>query len=279
MNSVHFALLVEKNLDLKNMQNTKYKNSLYIIIISLLLSCKGEDGAVGPSGLNSLIQTINEPAGSNCEFGGLKIESGIDNNANGTLDTDEILKTDYVCSAAGKNSLVNVVDEPAGSNCDDGGIKIETGIDSNNDGSLEVSEIQFTDYICHGTSVNQTRIMFGWGAGTSSDQWTVFDNGNGHSLYKFNIDNYPNVTSVTFGTLLKSTDVETNCVVELYDLTNDVVIANSTIESNSSTGEFKTSANILNDLPSGTVDLTYRLRSSTDGVFVSTGFKFYIFIE
>ncbi|MGY3793066.1 DUF7151 family protein [Aquimarina sp. 433] len=64
-----------------------------------LNSCSdGEDGISGQNGLNSLIETIGEPAGINCENGGIKIESGLDTNANGSLETNEIISTEYICN-------------------------------------------------------------------------------------------------------------------------------------------------------------------------------------
>ena len=51
-------------------------------------------------GLNSLIKTSDEEAGDNCENGGIKIETGLDTNANGELDEDEIddSLTKYLCN-------------------------------------------------------------------------------------------------------------------------------------------------------------------------------------
>ena len=46
----------------------------------------GDSGGEGEVGLNSLINTSDEPAGVNCENGGIKIEVGLDANSNGALD-------------------------------------------------------------------------------------------------------------------------------------------------------------------------------------------------
>ena len=79
----------------------KIRFLIYFQFICLLISC---EGPTGPSGINSLIETLNEPIGINCEFGGLKVISGLDRNDNGILDGDEISKTDFVCCVAGNNS-------------------------------------------------------------------------------------------------------------------------------------------------------------------------------
>jgi microcystin-dependent protein len=50
----------------------------------------------------------------------------------------------------GKNSLIKTTSEPAGSNCTNGGIKFELGLDLNNNLILDFSEIDnnLTQYIC-----------------------------------------------------------------------------------------------------------------------------------
>ncbi len=57
---------------------------------------------------------------------------------------------------AGANSLVSTTAEPAGANCAFGGTKIEVGIDTNGNGSLDASEISAggTSYICNGAGKN-----------------------------------------------------------------------------------------------------------------------------
>ena len=59
----------------------------------------GEPGPPGPPGTPGTVLDISdEPPGPNCEFGGTKIEYGLDVNGNGELDPDEIEGTDYVCN-------------------------------------------------------------------------------------------------------------------------------------------------------------------------------------
>ena len=58
----------------------------------------GADGQDGLNGLNSLISQVALAAGdSNCPGGGTRIDSGLDNNANGELDSSEITATEYLC--------------------------------------------------------------------------------------------------------------------------------------------------------------------------------------
>ena len=49
---------------------------------------------------NTLVKITEEPPGPNCEFGGTRIESGLDTNQNGVLDPDEVANTTFVCNGA-----------------------------------------------------------------------------------------------------------------------------------------------------------------------------------
>jgi hypothetical protein len=62
----------------------------------------GANGTNGTNGLNALIKTTTEPAGANCTNGGTKVETGLDANANGTLEAGEVnaSQTQYVCNGA-----------------------------------------------------------------------------------------------------------------------------------------------------------------------------------
>ena len=85
----------------------------------------------------------------------------------------------------------------------------------------------------------------------------------------FNIQNYHNADSVVFGAYIKSEDVATNCILELYDETNDTVIANSSIRTNSTSYVWvTTSFNFLNEFPKEPIDLRMKL-TSDNGANVS----------
>lgn len=61
---------------------------------------QGEQGEPGRNGVTTLVSVTDEPKGENCETGGKKIETGLDANANGVLDEDEINPDNiyYVCN-------------------------------------------------------------------------------------------------------------------------------------------------------------------------------------
>jgi FG-GAP-like repeat len=108
--------------------------------------CHGVDGAT------SLVTLTNEPPGANCPAGGQKVETGLDDDADGVLEAGEIDSTTYVChGAGGATSLISMTAEPAGANCLSGGQKVEMGLDDDADGVLDASEVESTVYICHGT--------------------------------------------------------------------------------------------------------------------------------
>lgn len=111
--------------------------------------------------------------GDQCPNGGITIETGIDENGNGILDTEEIDETQIVCSgkdgadgadgADGPTTLISLSDEPVGINCATGGKKIEVGLDDNNNGVLDPGEVDDTDYVCNGSG----------GSGYASLQGTI----------------------------------------------------------------------------------------------------------
>ncbi len=106
--------------------------------------CNGEDG------INSLVDIVAEPAGTNCPVGGQQITSGLDSDRNGVLEGVEIDDVVYVCDPI--PSLVTVSPEIEGvsTECPDGGSRIEAGLDTDASGTLEPGEIATTTFVCNG---------------------------------------------------------------------------------------------------------------------------------
>ncbi len=94
-------------------------------------------GPVGPSGTTGAqgAQGIQGLTGSQ----GIQGATGVA-GTNGTNGTN------------GQNTLVKTTTETAGANCTTGGVKIEYGLDANNNGILDLSEINatLTKYVCNG---------------------------------------------------------------------------------------------------------------------------------
>ena len=124
-----------------------HKRILHVFFALTILTCSNSCEVEGPAGLNSLVNIVAEAPGSNCKAGGVRIESGLDNNRDASLSLDEIAQVQYVCNGA-NGSISAVVSEAAGSNCMYGGFKIATGIDTNINQMLDASEINSTQYIC-----------------------------------------------------------------------------------------------------------------------------------
>lgn len=97
-----------------------------------------------------LIDTVD-----NCLSGGVEIKTGIDDNNNSTLEPSEVDNIDVVCNGSngtdglnGSDSLINVVNEPAGNICSNSGIHINVGLDINFDEQLNLDEITQSATVC-----------------------------------------------------------------------------------------------------------------------------------
>ncbi len=113
----------------------------------------GIDGEQGIPGTNALLRTFQEPAGDNCADGGVKVEIGIDDDGDGTLDDGEITATNFVCNGArgpaGFDTLVRTL--PGAPSCGEfGGLTIQSGLDDNRDGVLDDTEVDATEVVCNG---------------------------------------------------------------------------------------------------------------------------------
>lgn len=99
-----------------------------------LYAASGNPGPQGPQGP----QGVAGPAGANGSTG-LQGPAG-------------------ASGANGLNQVVKTTTEPSGVNCSAGGVKVEFGLDANNNGILDASEINatLTKYICNGTSGSYT---------------------------------------------------------------------------------------------------------------------------
>jgi hypothetical protein len=122
----------------------------------LVIGC-GDSGTPGRAGSSALVELSDEAAGDNCEFGGQRIDSGVDSNGDGTLSDAEITGSRWVCNGAdgvdgndGAVSLVEVSEEAPGANCSSGGHKVEAGLDDDGDGALAAEEVDTTEYVCNG---------------------------------------------------------------------------------------------------------------------------------
>jgi len=164
---------------------------------------------------------------------------------------------------AGKNSLINQIAEPAGTNCPAGGLRIISGIDANSNNVLDSNEISKTDYVCNATSIyNKETIInfpiYGLGVSTTSVTGEMDDFA---TLRNFDLANYP-ADSISLSAIIGTNSSTTTAFVELFDQTNNKVIANTTISNPGQAVTKSTSINFLKDLPKGPVNLNCRVRIS-----------------
>lgn len=116
----------------------------------------------GPKGDSALFE-ISDAEVSDCPNGGIKIEAGIDTNGNGSLDSsnNEITVSEPICNGLdgidGHDAITKVTEEKKGDNCKNGdGVKIEVGIDKNDNGVLDEGEAQGDPYyVCNGKNGSQ----------------------------------------------------------------------------------------------------------------------------
>ena len=141
----------------------------------------GVDGAAGPTGPKGASgpQGIQGAKGDKGDTGiqGLTGLTGLQGIAgvNGTNGSN---------GAKGQNALVNTTTEGAGANCLKGGVKLEYGLDANNNSTLEANEINasLTKFVCNGngyadgTSLGQINYWNG------TDWVTIASGANGQTL-------------------------------------------------------------------------------------------------
>ena len=114
---------------------------------------EGNGTGRGPAKIKTLVSVSTEGPGAHCAGGGVRIDAGLDGDANGMLAAGEVSGTHYVCHDAvgASGSLVQMRSEPSGANCAAGGKAISVGADGNANGLLEASEIGSTRYVCNST--------------------------------------------------------------------------------------------------------------------------------
>ncbi len=160
----------------------------------LLVACEGGDGADGAdgtngsAGLNSLTTLSVEPVGVICTHGGQRIDTGLDDDRDGVLDSTEIDNTSYVCST----SITTVYStEYRGDLCLHGATLLKSGPDLDNDGVLDAGEVLSTATICQ----NNAGPSF-WLRAVSDDVWhaPTYD----ASARRFNVDMYDSALSNEF---------------------------------------------------------------------------------
>ena len=119
---------------------------------------QGPPGQAGPQGQTSLVVASQEGPSAACPDGGARINSGFDLDDSGSLDAAEVSATSVVCNgpkgddgAPATQALLATValpeSDPA---CVHGGVRVNTGLDTDGDGALGASEVTSISAVCHG---------------------------------------------------------------------------------------------------------------------------------
>ena len=147
-NCKHGGILVNSGVDMNDdgaLDADEIRSARYI--------CNGADGDNGHDGADASIQTTKFDGDQNgCKNGGIQID---------ILVGDEVQegKTQYICNGVngadgqdgqnGHNALVVTTDQ-VGSRCANGGILVNSGVDTNDDKVLDADEILGEYYVCNG---------------------------------------------------------------------------------------------------------------------------------
>ncbi|MEM9650230.1 MAG: hypothetical protein AAF969_17265 [Bacteroidota bacterium] len=198
-----------------------------LLLCSLLCyNCSPEDGEDGTPGVNSLTVLSDEPEGTNCPYGGVRIENGLDANSNTSLDAEEVVSTTYLCD--GFNS------------------------DFQDEGRI---------------------VLFSSGSGASGT--SSVEGRKMGEIIQFDKANWPNASSIFYVAWIYSESSSNSCFVELYNDTDGEVIANSVLTNTATQypGILMVSENLISEIPDKEIDISIRLRTQNEGTTVYMGRK------
>ena|GEM_PF-2140773 len=184
----------------------------------------------------------------------------------------------------GLKSLIAIENVLTSPDCPLGGIIVKTGVDQNNNNVLDAGEVDNTKPICFSQNValDKQIILPIFGTAPSLNYTTSTIPQSFGALLKFNKHNYPGVDSIIFVCTPYVDDVSYASYIQLYNLTDKLPIANSTIVTNNSFGNPVSSTlqtkNLYDYLPDHDVTLSVSLFTGTPGHSISSGYCFlYLF--
>jgi len=126
------------------------KTLLFVAILASVVTISAQSGNVG-------INT-QQPTETLDVNGTLRVRSLTDGSSSSIYDQVLVMKTDGTIGKASRsslgtstlNALVKTTIESAGIHCGTGGLKVESGQDTNANGVLDASEVTSTNYVCNG---------------------------------------------------------------------------------------------------------------------------------
>jgi len=129
------------------------RKTLLGALVTLAMSSAG---CTSDAAATSITRLYDVAAGTECSAGGVAIRTGPDSNENGQLDDDEAARgvSKTLCNMASLSARVNIVDVSKGEECRYGGQRVESGLDDDNDGTLEASEVDGTQLVCNARTLD-----------------------------------------------------------------------------------------------------------------------------
>ncbi len=119
------------------------------------------------------------------------------------------------------------------------------------------------------SGVNDQQVRLDFGSLQSTQDTLIL--GPEDYLVSFNLSNFAEVDSAVFTGLLRSTSDTNTCTLELYNASDSSTVSSISLQSSDTTLTWLETGNILSSLPSGTVNLSVRLRSENAGIRVEGG--------
>ena len=167
---------------------------------------------------------------------------------------------------AGPKSLIALEDIAASTECPLGGVKVKSGVDKNNNNVLDGSEVDNNKNICfaQGKSMLDKLIILAFDGGPVVNDSVGLK---GESIFNFNKHNYAFVDSIIlvsqFYTYPMDGGPAGKATIELYNITDNKVIANSSITTDRLYSPVPLiSANVYNSLPDHDIWLGLRITTS-----------------
>jgi hypothetical protein len=240
-----------------------------------LTGAQGIPGAIGPTGPQGI-------SGKN----GNTILNGLVNPTTAGVDGDFFLNTNTMelfgpknngiwgagvsvkgpTGLPGSKSLIDLENFVSNASCALGGVIVKSGVDQNGNNVLDATEVDNTKQICFSQSSSLDKVVIIPIFSSTNIGWSSNVVGN---IARFNKHNYPGVDSIT---LVGNPYVSANTsgIIELYNITDNVVINNSTIVVNNvSSGSLpppvKETGNLFNALPDYTTTLGIKVSTTGSG--------------
>jgi hypothetical protein len=233
-------------------------------IVTTVSLCNGSDG-------NTIFTRLtNLNGGEKCELGGVQIEWGLDDNGNGQLDTHEIINIDSVCNGSlGNKSLITITNGTI-EDCLQGGIVIQSGVDTNQNNYLEVEEIEIIRMVCNGIDgrvSEEIRLPLLLTLGSSSG----FIDGYAVDVLNFDIRNWENATEVYLSANIRTSNSISTASAQLTSMFGAEIV-NSSVSTNDTEFQTLVSDNFLDNIPEQEITLRLLLTSEfSDEIIWITG--------